>query len=225
MLLALDSATRQAGLALYDGERILAETLWQGNVHHTEWIAPALEEALRRIHVTAAELTAVGVAVGPGSFTGLRVGISLAKGLAAARNLPIIGVSTLDVTAYPHLDRDDLLCVLVQVGRGRHAYTFYRGAFPALSSPAIGDIHAVAAAIVAQPDETPVRVIGELSMDERHALAETLGAWDPLLPPALALRRPAVLAEMAWQRFQAGDVDDLHTLEPIYLQIPPPSNP
>lgn len=103
MLLALDTATRQAGLALYDGEVVRAESLWSGGMHHTEWMAPAIEQALQRINGSAADLTALGVTIGPGSFTGLRVGLSLAKGIAAARGLPLIGISTLDATVYPHI--------------------------------------------------------------------------------------------------------------------------
>jgi tRNA threonylcarbamoyladenosine biosynthesis protein TsaB len=220
MLLALDSATRQAGLALYDGEIVRAETLWHGSVHHTEWIAPAVEEALRRIDGGAAALSAVAASVGPGSFTGLRVAISLAKGIAAARGLPLIGISTMDVMAYPHLRADDPLCVLIQAGRGRHAFAFYEGSLAPITELALGDVQGIAAAIRGYQGRASVRVVGELSVAERSALAESLGEGVRLLSPALALRRPAVLAELAWQRFQAGDVDDLHALEPLYLQLP-----
>ncbi|MGH2543812.1 MAG: tRNA (adenosine(37)-N6)-threonylcarbamoyltransferase complex dimerization subunit type 1 TsaB, partial [Ardenticatenaceae bacterium] len=104
MLLALDSATRQAGLALYDGEVVRAEAMWSGGVYHTEWLAPAVDHALQRINTTAADLSAVAVTKGPGSFTGLRVAMSIAKGIAAARSLPLIGIATLDVTAYTHVE-------------------------------------------------------------------------------------------------------------------------
>lgn len=229
MLLALDTATLQAGLALYDGQVVRAEALWHGGRHHTEWLAPAVDDALRRIHATAADLTAVAVTRGPGSFTGLRVAMSLGKGIAAARGLPIVGISALDVTAAPHAGPNHPLFVLLPSGRGRHAYASYPAAtgaaLPSGSEPRIGEIQAVAAAIASVESAAPIKVAGELTPAERMYLAEEFGERLLLLSPAQAVRRPAVLAELAWQRLAAGEPDELATLEPIYLHHTPPAAP
>lgn len=225
MLLALDTATRQAGLALYDGDEVRAEATWNGGRHHTEWLAPAIEDALHRIHATAADLSAIAVTIGPGSFTGLRVALSLAKGLAVARNLPLLAVDTLDVTAYPHLERGTPLCTTLPAGRGRHVYAFYeasatRAALGA-TPPALATVAGVAHAVMGQVTEQgSLWVVGEFTPAERQHLHQYLPAQASLLSPALCVRRPAALAEMAWQRFAAEERDDLHALEPIYLNLP-----
>ncbi|NTW35799.1 MAG: tRNA (adenosine(37)-N6)-threonylcarbamoyltransferase complex dimerization subunit type 1 TsaB, partial [Syntrophobacteraceae bacterium] len=98
MILAVDTSTPQIGLALYDGARVLAESLWISKARQTVELAPAVAEMLARTGQTIAEVTALAVALGPGSFTSLRVGLSFVKGLALSRNLPLIGIPTLDVS-------------------------------------------------------------------------------------------------------------------------------
>ena len=99
MLLAIDTSTAQVGLALYDGVQILGEVTWTAGQHHTTELAPAVSELMRRSNVSMDKVGALGVAIGPGSFTSLRVGLSLAKGIALASHLPLIGISTLDIIA------------------------------------------------------------------------------------------------------------------------------
>lgn len=224
MLLALDSATRQAGLALYDGENVRAEITWLSGVHHTEWMAPAIDDALKRVRAAATDLTAVAVTSGPGSFTGLRVAMSLAKGIVAARELPLVGVPTLNVTAYPLLEMGQPVCAVLQAGRGRLVYALYgtdatRATFEG-TTPAIADVWGVIAAIQQFPEAGVVEVVGELTPAEQRYLLKNAEGRVRLAPPALAVRRPGVLAELAWRRFQAGDVDDPQTLEPLYLHMP-----
>ena len=220
MLLALDTATRHAGLALYDGDTVRAENVWHAAGHyHTEWLVPAIEEAMRRAGVAATDLTGVAVTAGPGSFTGLRVAVSVAKGLAAAQNLAFVGVPTLDVTAYPHVSRGMIIGTSLVAGRGRHAYAFYeaKDGLQVEAPPIIGTIDAIVEAIRHQQEA--IYMVGELTSSERATLTNTLADKVILASPALALRRPAVLAEMAWQRLQRGDSDNPHTFEPLYLQL------
>ena len=82
MILALDTSTDTTGLALFDGERLLAEQLWFSREHATVDLAPEIALLLRRTRTRMQDLTAVAVALGPGSFTGLRIGLALARGLA-----------------------------------------------------------------------------------------------------------------------------------------------
>ena len=107
MLLAIDTSTAQIGLALYDGATVPGELVWQSRTHHTEQLAPALADLLDRVGIKMDSLKALGVAIGPGSFTSLRVGLAFIKGLALARHLPLVGIPTLDIVAacVPLLDR------------------------------------------------------------------------------------------------------------------------
>ena len=126
MLLAIDTSTAQVGLALCHGQQLVAETIWYSGQRHTVELAPALSELLRHASLTINDIAALGVAIGPGSFTALRVGLAFAKGLALARNLPIVGIATLDVVAAGQAVRSMRLAAVLQAGRGRIAVGWYQ---------------------------------------------------------------------------------------------------
>jgi tRNA threonylcarbamoyladenosine biosynthesis protein TsaB len=99
ILLAIDTATQIMSLALHDGDSLRAEVTWHTANNHTAELAPAVRDLLARSDTSLDDLTALAVSIGPGSYTGLRIGVALAKGLAAARGLPLVGVSSLDTLA------------------------------------------------------------------------------------------------------------------------------
>ncbi len=230
MILALDTSTRQAGLALYDGESVRAETIWRTtDRHHTEWLVPAIEIAFKQAGITAKELTAVAVTKGPGSYTGLRVALSVAKGLVAALGIPLIGVNTLDVLAQPFMHNEgQLICAAVPLGRGRFAYHFY-WAFPefieeyyvAPSTPKIGNLQAMATEIHQQYPKRHIKMVGEFTTEERFNFDGDPTYHIEFVPNVLAMRRPSVVALLGIHRLENGERDDPHTLEPIYLQPQP----
>src|SRR5262245_19717768 len=104
MLLAIDTATQTMSIALHDGRNLLAEKTWHTATNHTIELAPAVHRLLEQSDVGIPRLTGLAVSIGPGSYSGLRVGVALAKGLASARNLPLVGVSSLHTIAVgqPH---------------------------------------------------------------------------------------------------------------------------
>lgn len=218
MLLAIDTATQQAGIALTTRDAVLIELVWQAGRHHTEEMPPAINAAFTRTGTTPAELTGVAVTIGPGSFTGLRIGLSLAKGFAAAHDLLLVGIPTLDVIAAPHTYGITPLCAVLQAGRGRLASAFYapdeEDVWQRRGKYRLGRIEGLADLLV-----EPTRIVGELQPSERDWLRETLGDRAVLTSPAANVRRPAVLAELAWNRIDAGDTDDVATLDPIYLHV------
>jgi tRNA threonylcarbamoyladenosine biosynthesis protein TsaB len=125
MLLAVDSSTQTMGLALFDGAQVVGEMIWQTHNRHTVELAPAVDELLKRCEVKAEQMQAVAVALGPGSFTSLRIGLALAKGLALALNIPIVGVPTLDILVAAQQLRDIPLAAVLQAGRNRLAVGWY----------------------------------------------------------------------------------------------------
>ncbi|HEX9118465.1 MAG TPA: tRNA (adenosine(37)-N6)-threonylcarbamoyltransferase complex dimerization subunit type 1 TsaB [Anaerolineae bacterium] len=219
MLLALDTSTRQAGIALYDGGRgLVAEYNWYSGHQHTVELMPEIAHLLVQAGETAAGLSAVAVALGPGSFTGVRVALAAAKGLALARDLPLLGVPTLDVLAYPHQAETRPVIALLQAGRGRVCWAPYGHGTQGWGSQAPFALATVAG--LAANLAGPAVFAGELSPGDRQMLAEQWGDRVSLLPPALALRRAGYLAEMAWTRLAAGERADPANLNPIYLQEP-----
>jgi tRNA threonylcarbamoyladenosine biosynthesis protein TsaB len=212
MLLAVDTSTAQVGLALYDGAQVMGEYAWRSSRRHTVELAPAISELLTRCGVTMDDVQALGIALGPGSFTSLRVGLALVKGLALSRHIPLIGIPTLDILAYAQpASRRPLLCA-IQAGRGRFALGVYKSSrkgWQAQASARIVSLEALMEEVKSQ-----FILCGEFSAEEIQRMKD---AGIRLASPAQSVRRPAVLAELAWARWQAGDVDDEASLAPIYL--------
>jgi tRNA threonylcarbamoyladenosine biosynthesis protein TsaB len=166
------------------------------------------------------KVQALGIALGPGSFTSLRVGLSFVKGLALARHLPIVGVPTLDIVAAAQDVHDSMpLAAVLQAGRGRLALARYKvldGSWQATGEPVVTNADELAESI-----RKPTIVCGELTAEERQRLARKR-VNVKLASPAMCVRRPAILAELAWERWQAGAVDDAAALAPIYLHVANP---
>ena len=216
MLLAVDTSTAQIGIALYDGSRVLAESVWISKQHHTTQLAPALAGLLSRTSVSMDMVSALGVALGPGSFTSLRVGLALVKGIALARKLPVIGISTMDVIAVAQPLSKIPLAVVLQAGRGKLALELYKSS--KIGWQVQGPARVVTVDALADEIESPTIIAGELSAEERQRLARKK-VNIKLASPAQCVRRPAVLAELAWVRWQAGEVDDAASLAPVYLHV------
>lgn len=220
MLLAIDTATRMAGLALYDEKRsrILGEETWHSVNNHTVELMPRLARLLEQQGVQPAELTGIAVSQGPGSFTGLRIGLSVAKGLALAAALPLAGIPTLDVVAQPHQAQSLPICALIRAGRGRFAVGHYsrqrgrwgrRGAFRIATLPSLCEEVA-----------EPTLFCGELDAKDAEQIRQHLGLEAVIATPAASLRRAAYLAELGWARLSRGSFDDPAQLAPIYLHHP-----
>jgi tRNA threonylcarbamoyladenosine biosynthesis protein TsaB len=214
-LLAIDTATRYAGLALYDGVRILSEASWLSDRNHSVELMPALVRILDRQGLSASDLSAVGVAIGPGSFTGLRIGLSVAKGLAQAQGLPLFGVPTLDVVAFQHREQRRPIWAVIQAGRGRLCAALYRHRRGQLRQD--GEVRLTTLEELTGLLSGRCLVCGELSRRELDHLVASADADVAVASPSLSMRRPACLAELAWERFEEDDGDDLATLSPIYL--------
>ena len=214
MLLAVDTSTAQVGLALYDGTQVLGEMTWTTRQHHTTELAPALAGLLVRCGSSMGMVEALGVAIGPGSFTSLRVGLSFVKGLALARALPIIGIPTLDVIAAAQQVMDIPLVAVLQAGRGRIALGWYKSSKngwqaegPARSGTVEGLLDEI---------KNPTLIAGELTAEERQRLTRKNII---LASPANCVRRPSILAELARARLQENKIDEAASLTPIYLHV------
>lgn len=219
MLLALDTSTPQIGIALYDGARVVAEHLWVSKARHTVELAPAVAQMLQQTGTDISQVAAIGVAIGPGSFTSLRVGLAFGKGLAMSRSLPLVGIPSLDILAAPvAVDASRPLACVLAAGRGRLALGWYEAqdnGWQATGSAVVTTAEAVAAQAA-----SPTLLTGELTAAERQVLSKNEKI--SLTSPASATRRPGILAELAWQRWELGQTDPAASLAPIYLHIGDP---
>jgi tRNA threonylcarbamoyladenosine biosynthesis protein TsaB len=218
MLLAVDTSSTQMGLALYDGAQVIAEYAWRSAQRHTVELAPAIADLLVRCGLSMEAVQALGVALGPGSFTSLRVGLALVKGLALARHIPLIGIPTLDILANAQPVSKLPLAAAIQAGRGRFALGWYKGSRKGWQAQ--GDARVVTLDALLGELRSPCVVCGEFPAEVRQQILNQESAR--LALPAGSVRRPAVLAELAWARWQNGDVDDEASLAPIYLHVAEP---
>jgi len=220
MLLAIDTATRMAGLALYDEKRewVVGEETWHSANNHTVELMPRLVRLLEQQAVTPGGLTGIAVSQGPGSFTGLRIGLSVAKGLALASELPIAGIPTLDVVAEPHKSQALPICALIQAGRGRFGVGHYvrqRGRWTRR-----GPFRLATLSSLCEEMAEPTLFCGELQAKDAEQIRRQHAPESVVATPAASLRRAAYLAELGWARLSRGSFDDPAQLSPIYLQHP-----
>jgi tRNA threonylcarbamoyladenosine biosynthesis protein TsaB len=216
MLLAIDCASRKIGIALYDGVEVLHEAVWDSLSRHTVELAPAIVTALERRGNKIEDIQAIAISIGPGSYTGLRIGAAVAKGIALAQHIPLIGVPTFDIlaAAQPVIE-DQQLAVVLEAGRGRLAVGWYE-AGEKIWRPA-GKSDLVTPEEFNRKIRKPTLICGEVSEELRKKLGRKRKNVT-LASPAESLRRPSFLAELAWERWQAGDVDDPAEIAPYYLQ-------
>ncbi len=216
MLLAIDTASRKIGIALYDGVEVLHEAIWASHSRHTVELTPAIAFALERGGNTVEDIEVIAVSIGPGSYTGLRIGAAVAKGLALAHRLPMIAIPTFDILAAAQPVQEDLqLAVVLEAGRGRLAVEWYK--------PKGDHWQSTQQAALLAPSEfnkkirKPTLICGEMDEEVRRLLGRKRKNTI-LASPAHSLRRPSFLAELAWERWQTGDVDDPAEIAPFYLQ-------
>ncbi len=220
MLMVVDTSTQSVGLGLFNGSEIIGEMSWQTSSHHSVELAPAVQSLLTRCRVQPSKLNCLGIALGPGSFTSLRIGLAFIKGMALTLHLPVVGIPTLDIVAAAILPQDGIpLAAILRAGRSRLAIQWYdyRGnCWRANGDAEVQDFETLAGMF-----KQPTLVCGELNSEQRNALARKKKNVI-LASPALSVRRPAFLAELVWKRFQANSIDDVVSLAPIYLHIKDP---
>jgi tRNA threonylcarbamoyladenosine biosynthesis protein TsaB len=214
MLLAIDTATHLAALALIDAQGIRGALTWHTQQNHTVELLPNIVALLAQVNVTTDEVRVIAVAIGPGSYTGLRIGLSVAKGFCFAHNAALIGIPTLDISAHAYEVRETPLCAVLQAGRGRLSAQCYRaeqGVWQPTGAHFLGRATELAATIT-----QPTFFVGELDAVSESMLRERLGTQATFALDTERARDPRVLARLAWTRWQRGERDDVITLAPFY---------
>lgn len=197
--LAIDTSTDTAGIAFSTAEGILSHT-WLANRAQTTTVLPEIDRMLAEHSMHPADISGLVVATGPGTFTGLRVGLAIAKGIVAARSMPLVGVPTLDIVMTAHPE-DNLMAVL-PAGRGRVVWQ------RRYAEPRNTNVDELMAELAATPGTLLVGELPDAYVDQViHAHRRTI----------LEPRDPAVLLRIGAARIARGDVDDPVTLEPTYL--------
>lgn len=213
-ILTIDTSSSQGGVALYDGQTLSTRS-WPADRSHTATLLSEIHHLLASLEVAVRDLAAIGIATGPGAFTGLRVGFGVAKGFHLATGVPLIGVPTLEATALSLASCGGSIIAAVAAGRDRLVWGRYESAGDGLTEarpPRNGTLAELVDELLAAG---PILVTGELDDAQAALIAEIDGVSMP--PGPLRVRQPGALAEIAWRRWQIGSSDDAVTIEPVYL--------
>ena len=200
-------------MGLSEGGEAVAELVWRSERNHSVELVPAIRRLMGHAGVEMGDLEAVFVALGPGAFSALRVGISTAKAMAIALDVPLVSVGTLDIEAGPYLGLGTRVCAVIEAGRDRA----YLGIFePDPEEPSQYQVVSHGELVSAiGPDAL---LCGEGVRAVADAVGHELGREVQLAEAAPPTRRPAVLARLAYRRWRSEGSDDPATLQPTYLR-------
>ncbi|RLC93276.1 MAG: tRNA (adenosine(37)-N6)-threonylcarbamoyltransferase complex dimerization subunit type 1 TsaB [Chloroflexi bacterium] len=217
MILSIDTAGRSDAIGLIDGRRVLADFV--GDVTHNslQGIIMNIDAVLSNAGLTLADVDGLGVGIGPGSWTGVRVGITVGKMMAYATGKPLCGVSSLDALASQAGDASTLICSVVDAGRGNIYAGFYRrrgGVTVKQGQYTAGPVEGLVARI-----REPVLFVGDAAQVHRQTISALLGDLARFMK-AGEERQGSATALLALSRLERGESDDALSLVPLYLKEP-----
>lgn len=216
-VLAIDTATAQVGVAIGDAGAVLGEARFVGGRRHAEQLAPAIRSVCEGTGVELAQLAAVAVGIGPGLFTGLRVGVTTAKVMAQALRVPVVAVSSLDLVAYPLRHASRLLVAVLDARRHEVFHAAYRpvpGGVQRVTEYTVGRAEELAGDLTARGDEVL------LAGDGVARYADVLAGVDraEVAGPGFDAPSVAALVELATGRLEREEFEQPWTVEPMYLR-------
>lgn len=218
LVLAIDTTTTQSSVCVGGPDGPLASAALGRPQAHGAFLTPAIDFCLRQAGVTAADLTGVAVALGPGLYTGMRVGIAAAQGLAHARQLPVVGLNSLDLLAFPFrlVRRDRRVAAVIDARRGELFWALYRPAGDGMvrtSDLSVGTPDKLVAEVEASPEGTIC--VGDGAVAHEGVLR---AAGAQIASPWIGRPHATALAELAVPRLARGDTQRPEDLRPIYLR-------
>jgi tRNA threonylcarbamoyladenosine biosynthesis protein TsaB len=213
IVLAVHSSTPRLGLAIVRDGEVAAEEILPSGREHLENIAPVVQRVMARLGTGLESLAGFGVAVGPGSFSGIRVGMSFVKGLALALKKPVVGISSLEILARQTLDDREYGAAIIDARRGEVYASVYRrvdGRLMRLDQPRL--IPAAEFHLYARRFSQQLVLCGDPVIEIlRESMTESVRAV--IAPPS-----PGVCAQIAWELLKEGKGCTVHSLSPLYIR-------
>jgi tRNA threonylcarbamoyladenosine biosynthesis protein TsaB len=220
LVLCIDTATPQVAVAIGSDAEVLGHiqlSRCSGGPRHAEQLAPAIEYLCTEVGVSLDQLAAVGVGIGPGLFTGLRVGVTTAKVIASALRIPIIAVPSLDLLAFELRFTNRLIVPIVDARRSEVYYAIYRavpGGVQRISPYEVGDPNDIAGELSARGQDALLVGDGALLYRERFYDVEKIDFGSP----GLAYPSAAALVELASAKYQREEFVPPSDVSPMYLR-------
>lgn len=220
-ILAIDTSTSAASCAVISDKKLEAEVFLDYKLHHSILLFPMIEEMLERLEININEIDVVAVGGGPGSFTGLRIGVAAAKGLCLGGDKKFIGVSALDAIAYDTYGFEGVICPMIDALRDSAYTALYRWENEELVK--IMDYKAIHISDLVNEVRNYNEMImftGDCIKNYKQLLREELGSRAIFSLIGLTMPRAAAIGELAFKRANKSDFDDIRTYSPIYLKKP-----
>lgn len=218
-ILSIDTSASVATAAITDGEKLVCEFIINTKLTHSQTLMPIIDSVLKKSEIGLEGIDLIAVANGPGSFTGLRIGVSSAKGLAHAKNIPMVGISTLTSMAYNLPYCEYLISPIMDARREQVYNALYKwenGKLKEIEKPrALGidelleELKNTGENVVFLGDGVPVHL---------EIIKKTLGDKAFFSPSSANAQRASSLAPIAEKLFDEGKAIDCYGLEPIYLR-------
>lgn len=218
LILALDTATLVSSVALVDDKKVLAELTLQTQLTHSEVLMPHIQQVLAMAKVDKKNLAAIAVSIGPGSFTGLRIGLATAKSMAYALKVKLLGVSTLEALAYHYPVEGVYIAPLLDAQKGNAYVALYEwrgGVLREVGAPCVESF----AAILDKAAKLDQKVVLLGDTVVKH-WDEIKAAGGNIIAPQLhtVMPRAACVALAGQTLLRNGRADDLMSLEPVYIR-------
>ncbi len=215
-LLAVDTSTLSCGVAVADDEELLSESLFTSRQTHSRHLLGMVEETLSRSGLALSDLDGFAVTRGPGSFTGLRIGMSVVKGLAEVAGKPVAGISTLEALARGAVLAGKPILAMVDARKGEVYAALYapdgKGGVTELSPP-----EAVSPEALLSRIDGEVLCVGSGAVAYREAIEGTLGGKAFFAAECNTIR-PSVVANLAFGAFQRNEAVAAAAVSPLYLR-------
>ena len=214
--LGIDTSSRFNAVGLIDGEQILADFTWEARDNSLQKIILNIDLVLRNEGLTLADVEGFAVGIGPGSWTGMRVGVTVGKILAHATGKPICGVSSLDALAYQARDIPTLICSLIEAGKETVYAAFYRpqkGMVARVGGYYVGDIKSLLGGI-----KEPTLFLGSAAYSYHEVIVKELGPAANYRGKLADTQRGSSIALLALSRLEKGESDEPLSLAPLYLK-------
>lgn len=219
IVLALDSSSIVATVALMEDHKLLGEYSTHHKKTHSQKLMPMIAELLESCELKMEDVDLVAVAEGPGSFTGLRIGVATAKGLAHAMNIPVVGISTLDALAFNLPFCHGLICPILDARRAQ----VYTGVYKwdgeelyAVEAPEAVALETLMEKLVLRPEK--IIFLGDGVEQNKDVLVQSLGDRAVFAPNTVNMPRASSVAQLALQKAQAGELQNYFELTPEYLR-------
>lgn len=216
----IDSSSIVATAAVVSEEKLLAEIIVNHQKKHAEKLMPAIDHLLGDAGLTIAEMDAFGIVVGPGSFTGLRIGLATIKGLAQALDKPVAGVSTLEALAYNLACSKGIVCPILDAQRNQTYGALFAaegdGKIERLTEDRAMDIDELIAEL-RNFDDSPIYLLGDGVPRFGETLTEALSDVRRV-PVHLNMNRASSAGVCALAKLEAGEAVDYKTIEPLYIR-------